>query len=153
MSPTSEIERCAYIVGLERVLSIFPSVAHAVARHWAESEAAGLADLTLQNVLSGSFSYLSIHWHAGGAGARATSEGCPRQIVEYSGRVYGFQCHLELTPELIDRLIAASAAELATLTNHRFVQQPEILRSNTYQAMNRALFVFPDRLVDGTTAR
>jgi precorrin-6B methylase 1 len=38
MSPTSEIDRCAYIVGLERVLSIFPSVARAVARHWAESE-------------------------------------------------------------------------------------------------------------------
>jgi GMP synthase (glutamine-hydrolysing) len=99
------------------------------------------------------------HWHndmpglTAEARVLATSEGCPRQIVEYSDRVYGFQCHLEFTPEVIERLIAASETELATLTNHRFVQQPEILRSNNYEAMNRALFGFLDKLVDGTAAR
>lgn len=36
----------------------------------------------------------------------AYSEGCPRQIVEYSNLVYGFQCHMEFTPEVIELLIS-----------------------------------------------
>jgi GMP synthase (glutamine-hydrolysing) len=41
------------------------------------------------------------HWHNDMPGLTenatiiAYSEGCPRQIVEYSGLVYGFQCHME----------------------------------------------------------
>ena len=42
----------------------------------------------------------------------ASSEGCPRQIVKYSDRVYGFQCHMEFDAEVIeltDRPFAAGA--------------------------------------------
>lgn len=93
------------------------------------------------------------HWHndmpglTEGSKIIAYSEGCPRQIVEYSDLVYGFQCHMEFTPEVIELLIGASQRELAALTNYRFVQQPEGLRSNDYEEMNQKLFGFLDKLI------
>ncbi|THF65570.1 glutamine amidotransferase [Pseudothauera nasutitermitis] len=93
------------------------------------------------------------HWHSDMPGLTpdakvlARSAGCPRQIVEYGRLAYGFQCHMEFTPEVVERLIAASAQELAALTAHRFVQQPDALRANEYDAMNRQLFVFLDELM------
>jgi GMP synthase (glutamine-hydrolysing) len=94
------------------------------------------------------------HWHSdmpgltAGAKVLAYSEGCPRQIVEYNPLVYGFQCHMEFTKEVIELLIAASENELAGLTHHRFVQQPDALRQNDYSEMNEKLFVFLDKLVE-----
>lgn len=93
------------------------------------------------------------HWHndmpglTADAKVLAVSEGCPRQIVEYTKLVYGFQCHMEFTPEVVELLIAASAPELATLTDRRFVQQPAALRGNSWDEMNQKLFVFLDLLV------
>jgi len=93
------------------------------------------------------------HWHNDMPGLTpdakilAYSAGCPRQIVEYSDLVYGFQCHLELTKDVVELLIQASQAELATLTDRRFVQQPAALRANDYDEMNQKLFVFLDKLV------
>lgn len=93
------------------------------------------------------------HWHNDMPGLTATakvlaySEGCPRQIVEFTPLVYGFQCHLELTPEVVELLVAASEKDLAALTAHRFVQQPAALRANDYTAMNQTLFTFLDKLV------
>lgn len=94
------------------------------------------------------------HWHNDMPGLTedaviiAFSEGCPRQIVEYGDLVYGFQCHMEFTPEVIELLIEASEQELAALTDHRFVQQPEALRTNAYREMNEKLFGFLDRLAE-----
>jgi len=99
------------------------------------------------------------HWHndmpglTDGAKIIAYSEGCPRQIIEYSDLVYGFQCHMEFTREVIELLIEASERELATLTAHRFVQQPDVLRANDYDAMNQMLFGFLDKLVAAYTAK
>ncbi|WP_058048891.1 glutamine amidotransferase-related protein [Janthinobacterium sp. Ant5-2-1] len=99
------------------------------------------------------------HWHSDMPGLRdsakviAYSEGCPRQIVEYGNLVYGFQCHMEFTPEVVDLLIAASEAELATLESHRYVQQPAILRAQDWQGMNGQLFVFLDRLMQAYAAQ
>lgn len=93
------------------------------------------------------------HWHndmpglTPNAQVLAYSAGCPRQIVEYSPLVYGFQCHMELTPAVVDALIAASAQEWATPARHRFVQQPDALRANNYNAMNQMLFTFLDKLM------
>jgi GMP synthase (glutamine-hydrolysing) len=92
------------------------------------------------------------HWHSDMPGLTptaqvlASSEGCPRQIIEYGALAYGFQCHMEFTPEVIELLIEASAPELATLTAHRYVQQPAALRANGYTAMNQQLFGFLDKL-------
>ncbi len=93
------------------------------------------------------------HWHNDMPGLTpdakvlAYSDGCPRQIVEYGPLVYGFQCHMEFTTEVVELLIAASAAELATLTDRRFVQQPQVLRGHDYQEMNQKLFGFLDQLM------
>lgn len=52
-----------------------------------------------------------MHWHNDmpgipkGAVLLAKSEGCPRQAYRYGDRVYGFQCHFELTQELVKRMI------------------------------------------------
>ena len=93
------------------------------------------------------------HWHNDMPGLTptatiiATSEGCPRQIVEYSDLVYGFQCHMEFTPEVVELLIEAET-DLPTLTNHRFVQQPDALRANSWAEMNDKLHTFLDHLAD-----
>lgn len=93
------------------------------------------------------------HWHndmpglTAQAKVLAVSEGCPRQIIEYSDLVYGFQCHMEFTAEVVERLIAASGDELAAAVDRRFVQQPAALRTNAYEQMNLKLFEFLDKLM------
>ncbi|MEX3772984.1 type 1 glutamine amidotransferase [Pseudomonas sp. MYb118] len=93
------------------------------------------------------------HWHndmpglTADAKILAASEGCPRQIIEYGKLVYGFQCHMEFTPEVIELLIGASGEDLVKLSQRRFVQQPPTLRANGYTAMNQKLFGFLDALV------
>ena len=102
---------------------------------------------------------VSGHWHSdmpgltAGAKVIARSEGCPRQIIEYDDLVYGFQCHMEFTPAVVEMLIAASGDGLARLSGHRFVQSPEVLRANTYDDMNRRLFTFLDRLMQAYAAK
>lgn len=94
------------------------------------------------------------HWHADmpgltdGATVLATSAGCPRQIVRYAGLVYGFQCHLEFTPDLIGPLIEAEP-DLPSLAGQPYVQQPAALRANHWAAANEAL----DGFLDGLAAR
>lgn len=78
----------------------------------------------------------------------AYSEGCPRQIIEYTPLVYGFQCHMEFTAEVIELLIAASESELKAMSDRPFVQSPDILRQNNYDDMNRKLFSFLDKLTE-----
>ena len=111
---------------------------------------AGREDALLEDFGSG----LAVgHWHADmpglapGAQVLATSAGCPRQIVRYAPRVYGFQCHLEFTERTIGALVDASAEELARYASAPFVQSPEELRENDYHPMNRVLWQFLDRLV------
>lgn len=92
------------------------------------------------------------HWHNDMPGLTpeakiiAYSKGCPRQIVEYSKQVYGFQCHMEFNKEVIELLVANADPALETLTHHRFVQQAEALRQNDYSDMNAKLFIFLDKL-------
>ncbi|MFT4100240.1 MAG: type 1 glutamine amidotransferase [Burkholderiaceae bacterium] len=99
------------------------------------------------------------HWHSdmpgltGNAKIIAYSEGCPRQIIEYGDLVYGFQCHMEFTLEVIELLIAASGQELSRFAAHRFVQQPDALRADTYDAANQKLFGFLDLLVEAYEAK
>lgn len=94
------------------------------------------------------------HWHNDMPGLTpdaqvlATSEGCPRQIVRYSPLVYGFQCHMEFTPEVVELLIAEEEAFLENNTTHRFVQKPNEIRNYDYTEMNQKLYAFLDKLVE-----
>jgi GMP synthase (glutamine-hydrolysing) len=92
------------------------------------------------------------HWHGDMPGLTedskvlATSEGCPRQIVQYSSRVYGFQSHLEFNPEVIEALIENSLDELEEYKDLPYIQSIDELRSNDYLEMNKILFNFLDHL-------
>lgn len=92
------------------------------------------------------------HWHNDMPGLTtdaeiiARSEGCPRQIVAYSDLVYGFQCHMELTPEVVELLIAHSEKDLSRAAEYRFVNTAAELRAHSYGEMNEVLFTFLDKL-------
>nr|WP_321487594.1 type 1 glutamine amidotransferase [uncultured Draconibacterium sp.] len=97
------------------------------------------------------------HWHSDMPGLTtncnilATSIGCPRQIVAYSGLVYGFQCHMELTLEVVDLLIAEELDFLSNNTTYKFVQKPDAIRGYDYSEMNDKLFSFLDKLANEYT--
>ncbi|OCG06952.1 GMP synthase [Gilliamella sp. wkB178] len=92
------------------------------------------------------------HWHNDMPGLTkkaqiiAYSEGCPRQIIAYDKLVYGFQCHMELTNEVVELLIAHSQQDLKQAAKYRFVDTPDMLRSHDYTQMNQKLFTFLDKL-------
>lgn len=94
-----------------------------------------------------------VHWHNDMPGLTpesktlATSIGCPRQIVAYSDLVYGFQCHMELNPEVIELLIAEEVDFLTNNTTHKFVQKPDEIRNFDYTEMKEKLFQFLDKLI------
>lgn len=97
--------------------------------------------------------FLVGHWHGDMPGLTcdaqvlATSQGCPRQIVRYTPRVYGFQCHFEFTPEVIEGMIRHCAHELAAGKNLPYVQSAQQLRQHDYAGMNELLFRFLDAIV------
>ncbi|HRN55812.1 MAG TPA: hypothetical protein PLL71_05140, partial [Agriterribacter sp.] len=92
------------------------------------------------------------HWHNDMPGLTAdcrvlaTSAGCPRQMIRYKHNVYGFQCHMELTTEVVELLIAAEPDLEAQSNNYKFVQPPNALLSYNYTEMNEKLYLFLDRL-------
>ncbi len=74
----------------------------------------------------------------------ATSKGCPRQIVRYTPKVYGFQCHFEFTPISIEGMIKNCSSELEKYKSLPFIQDAEILRKHDYAPINNLLFKFLD---------
>lgn len=97
------------------------------------------------------------HWHNDMPGLTpsskvlATSAGCPRQIIEYSPLVYGFQCHLEFTSESLPDLIKMSEGDFETIDGHNYIQNPGSIIANSSLAMNALLFEFMDRLFTTST--
>lgn len=112
---------------------------------------AGLSDKKLQHCSSTMFVG---HWHNDMPGLTpeskvlAISEGCPRQIIAYSNLVYGFQCHWEFTPEVVEMLIANDEEILQNRKISRFIQQPDDIRNYNYEEMNDNLFLFMEKLID-----
>ncbi len=92
------------------------------------------------------------HWHGDMPGLThdskvlAMSEGCPRQIVCYGPKIYGFQCHFEFTPEAIEAMIENNAHELEDYKDLPYIQTADGLRSNDYGDMNKLLFNFLDKI-------
>lgn len=93
------------------------------------------------------------HWHGDMPGLTpeskilATSEGCPRQIVKYTPKVYGFQCHFEFTPEVVEMMIENSTEELEQYKALPYVESQKELRAHDYRQMNELLFQFLDELI------
>ena len=92
------------------------------------------------------------HWHSDMPGLTdtakvlATSKGCPRQIVKYSEKHYGFQCHLEFTKALTKLLIDSDKTLEQDSQTLPFVQFPQTIRNNSYDEMNNLLYKFLDKL-------
>ena len=92
------------------------------------------------------------HWHGDMPGLTdqskvlATTSGCPRQIVKYSDKVYGFQCHFEFTPEVIELMIQNCSHELEKYKDQPYIQNAETLRKNDYRPANHTIFAFLDYL-------
>jgi GMP synthase (glutamine-hydrolysing) len=90
------------------------------------------------------------HWHGDMPGLTstsevlATSEGCPRQVVKYSPRIYGFQCHFEFTKETIQGMIKNCADELEKYKGLPYVQTAKSLVNYDYSVINEKLYVFLD---------
>lgn len=97
--------------------------------------------------------FLVGHWHGDMPGLTpeskvlATSEGCPRQIVKYSPKIYGFQCHFEFTPDAIDGMIINSAHELDEYKDLPYIESADVLRGHDYKPINTLLFSFLDEFI------
>ncbi|VAX21404.1 Glutamine amidotransferase, class I [hydrothermal vent metagenome] len=93
------------------------------------------------------------HWHGEMPGLTsesiiiAESEGCPRQIIEYSKFVFGFQCHLEFTKESVENLISHSEEELKNSADKKYVQSESEFLIYDFNEMNELLFGFLDKLI------
>ncbi|MBM3468351.1 MAG: GMP synthase [Alphaproteobacteria bacterium] len=109
----------------------------------------GMKDPLLQGFES---SFSVIHWHNDMPGMTneavllASSLGCPRQIIRYSPKIYGFQCHLEITQEGMKDLIAAAEHDLApspyTQTSTELLQQNyHDINQKMIQILDRYLFL------------
>jgi GMP synthase (glutamine-hydrolysing) len=89
-----------------------------------------------------------IHWHNDMPGlgedsvVLATSAGCPRQIVRYSPRLYGFQCHLEITREGIETMTLAVPEDLAP---SRFTQSRQELIAQDYVSIHTKMIAILNR--------
>ena len=92
------------------------------------------------------------HWHGDMPGLTpesvllAYSAGCPRQIVRYTPRVYGFQCYFEFSPGAIEGMIMYAGHELEELKGLPYIETPEQLRSHDYSQINNLLFGFLDKI-------
>lgn len=94
--------------------------------------------------------FLVGHWHGDMPGLTsesqvlATSQGCPRQIIKYGPKIYGFQCHFEFTLEAIEGMIQNCAHELEEYKNQPYIQNAQLLRDHDYHSINERLFQFLD---------
>lgn len=79
----------------------------------------------------------------------AVSKGCPRQVVRYTPKVYGFQCHFEFNKDAIDGMIENNSHELEDYKNLPYIQTAEQLKSYDYSEMNKMLFIFLDTISRG----
>lgn len=91
--------------------------------------------------------YDVMHWHSDmpgiptGAVLLAKSEGCPRQIIRYDDRIYGFQCHFELTRELVQEMMEHCSTDLKP---GPYVSSAKELTSADYSQINAKM----DKVLD-----
>ncbi|MBN9543307.1 MAG: homoserine O-succinyltransferase [Alphaproteobacteria bacterium] len=92
-----------------------------------------------------------IHWHNDMPGLTDTSEilayseGCPRQIIKYSQKIYAFQCHLEIILEGIKEMIRAVPGDLKP---SKFTQSENILLSNDYKSINNSMIKILNKFIE-----
>jgi GMP synthase (glutamine-hydrolysing) len=99
----------------------------------------GLRDPLLEGISS---TFPAVHWHRYMPGlpetaeVLATSEGCPRQIIRYSSKVYGFQCHPEMTFRDVQRSIGHLEEDV---DSGPYIQSKEEFLKSDFTSINRML--------------
>lgn len=92
-----------------------------------------------------------IHWHNDMPGLTenstvlASSLGCPRQIVKYASKIYGFQCHLEITKNGIQDMIQAVPEDLNPT---KYTQSKTALLTNDYSVINNKMLKILDKFIE-----
>lgn len=80
------------------------------------------------------------HWHgdmAGlppGAQVLAASAGCPRQIIKYTNRIYGLQCHMEMTTHSLQTMLRFCPEDL--ISGGPYIQAQEQLEIANLSSVN-----------------
>jgi len=91
------------------------------------------------------------HWHGDMPGIPkegvllAKSAGCPRQIFRVGDRMYGFQCHFELTKELIEGMVEHCPDDLIA---GKFIRSKEHLLGSNYSEINSKMDAVLDYLAN-----
>lgn len=92
-----------------------------------------------------------MHWHSDmpgisiGSEVIAASAGCLRQIIRYGEKIYGFQCHLELTQDLIKKMIKNCMNDMAP---GKYIYTAEQLMAVHYSEINARLREFLNYLAN-----
>tara|TARA_R110000868_G_scaffold14120_5_gene65981 strand:+ start:4992 stop:5684 length:693 start_codon:yes stop_codon:yes gene_type:complete len=90
-----------------------------------------------------------IHWHNDMPGLTkesvvlAQSKGCPRQVIKYADKIYGFQCHFEITLLSIKKMINKLHDDLDI--NSKYIQSKEILINQDYISINNNMLYLLDK--------
>jgi GMP synthase (glutamine-hydrolysing) len=106
----------------------------------------GINDPILEGVPS---TFNVTHWHKympglpNTASILAASEGCPRQIIRYSSRAYGFQCHIDTTFEDIQKAIRLCAKDFVP---GKYIQDPNVFLGNDFTPMNEVMISVMQKL-------
>lgn len=91
--------------------------------------------------------FSAMHWHNDmpgipkGARLLAKSAGCPRQAFSIGDRIYGLQCHLEMTKQNISDMIVHCEKELST---DLYVDSKLQLLNHDLQDINNKMFIMLD---------
>lgn len=94
------------------------------------------------------------HWHNDMPGlppnakVLAVSQGCPRQIIRFSPKVMGFQCHLEFDKQSIQFLINICPNDLSP---NKYVQSADVILSQDYAEINNHLKIFLEHFINDLT--
>jgi GMP synthase (glutamine-hydrolysing) len=90
-----------------------------------------------------------MHWHNDMPGVPdaavilAESAGCPRQVVRYGEKIYGLQCHLEMTPELIKEMLEHCKEDLRPSL---YTQTREKMLAVNFSEINEKLHFILDKI-------
>lgn len=90
-----------------------------------------------------------IHWHNDMPGIPkdsvllAYSKGCPNQAFRYNDRVYGFQFHMEITPENAKTMCLHCPDDLKP---SKFTQSKEDLLSSDFNSVNQKMNFILDKI-------
>lgn len=107
----------------------------------------GLKDSILEGIPS---TFLVTHWHRNMPGVPntasvlAVSEGCPRQIVRYSKKVYGFQCHIDVTLGDVQKAICMCENDFISA---KYIQNKDEFLLNDFSAINRIMISILEKFI------